>query len=243
MKKVIYAALVLLVVGIAGTIVSANKNGGFSLNTVDVFQSKKISATDIKNMEIETASTDVTILPGNEDAFQVVLKGKASEKLKKSFTLIAVKNGDTVIIRVKRKNEFSIGFNFEQVHLEVKIPKKEMASIAAKTSSGDIHANGLQSEQASFAASSGDISGEAWKIKNELKVHTSSGDISMNGIDSGTADFLSASGDMELKKLKEDTITLETSSGDAAMMDVRGNITANATQGISRSKMKNLKGI
>lgn len=81
--------------------------------------------------------------------------------------------------------------------LDVRIPRvlAEGSTIAAKTTSGDVHAVGLRAN-VSIATASGDV--EMEKIEGKVSAHSASGDVSMRMV-TGSLESNTASGDIQVE--------------------------------------------
>ncbi|MEF3306893.1 DUF4097 family beta strand repeat-containing protein [Paenibacillus sp. GYB003] len=213
--------------------------GGFA-RSWPIFGSKEVNveqsfeARNVQNVEIETSSTDVTIVRGGSERIEVRLEGKASPNIADGFGLRAEPKGDTLKIGIDKPDGFHIGFRFENVALTVELPDKQWNVLKAKVSSGNISMENVAGKTIEVQSSSGNVEladGEATTIE----LRSSSGNIEASGYKAELLKFHASSGNVTLKdgeaKLKGDAgsgnIRLEAAelTRDADLSAGSGNVT------------------
>ena len=213
MKKLVVGLLVLLLIGVIGSVISINAAGGFSFNTVELHEKQIIDNQEIRNLDIHFSSADVQVLPTNEDNIIIEVNGEVTERQKDEFQLDIEENGENLEVKFKRSNHFfQIGFSIVDTTIKVYLPEKIYDSVQVRTSSGDIDTRGVNARQIDLLVSSGRITAEDQKAEHSL-LKTSSGKIVATNV----------IGNM----------TARTSSGDITIRndEATGNITANASSG------------
>ncbi|MCH1627536.1 DUF4097 family beta strand repeat-containing protein [Ferdinandcohnia quinoae] len=226
MKKIMYGAFIIILIGVLGLIITINTSGKklFSFNTVEVHEKKEFDAEDIKNILIKSSSVDVNVIPTDGDKVIAELKGKASKNNKDTYKLEIDEDHDTLEINVDRKEKFEISiFNFTSVDLNVEVPQKVYDSLEINTSSGDINTEDLEAKNLSIEANSGNIEALGGKIETTLMIETSSGDITANDFTANAIEVSANSGNIEVNDNQAEKITLETSSGDIECFDQTAN--------------------
>ncbi|PGT82432.1 MULTISPECIES: DUF4097 family beta strand repeat-containing protein [Bacillaceae] len=233
MKKAVMFAFFLIVVGIAGSVVTAATTDVFSLEKREIVQQEEVKGTEIQQIEVGTSSTNIKMVPSKGDSIEVKLTGKVSEKLKDKYKLVITEEGDKVNIHVKNQDlYFYVGFSFIELNLEIEVPEKDYQSLVVESSSGDIDISQLKVEEFSAEASSGDITIDQMSVSTNNKMEASSGTINVKNSSAKAFDVGASSGDIILRNV-DGHVEAETSSGSIEMNNkqVTGNINAVASSG------------
>lgn len=235
MRKIMYGALGLVVIGVIGVILSINTSGAeaFTFSSVDVHESKDVSAKGINNIVIDSSSVDVNIQPANVDKIEADFSGQVGKKSKDLYKLDMDKDGDTVKITMDKKDKFQfMMFNFTKVSLNVKVPQQLYNSIEIEAASADITLDEVEAKEVVIETQSGDIEVSDASAEDTLALQASSGDITVNGTRSNTLDIQSSSGDIEMKNNEAKTADVKTSSGEIHSDDlVSDDIKMNTSSG------------
>lgn len=251
-----YGALLLVMVGVLGLIISINTSGveAFTFSSVDVNEKQEVSAEGVKNIVIDSPSIDVNVTPGNSDDIQVEFSGKVGKKSKSLYNLDIDENGDTVEITMEKENKFQfMMFNFTKVSLNVEVPEKVYEKLQINAASGDIvvdevianeltietHSgdidvkNGESIGELIVKASSGDVMVNDVVVEGKLEIKTSSGDIIANDNLAKEIELLASSGDISTTNLNSKVVTINTSSGDIEVEadEVTGDLVLEASSG------------
>ncbi|WP_121664356.1 DUF4097 family beta strand repeat-containing protein [Metabacillus litoralis] len=233
MKKAVLFAFFLIVVGIAGSVVTAATTDVFSLEMKDILQEEEVNGDEIQHIEVGTSSTNIKMVPSKGDSIKVKLTGKVSEKLKDKYKLVVTEEGDTVNIDVENQDlYFYVGFSFIELNLEIEVPEKEYQSLVVESSSGDIDISQLKVEEFRTEASSGDITIDQISVSTNNKMEASSGTIHVKNSSASVFDLGASSGDIILQNV-DGHVEAETSSGSIELNNkqVTGNINALASSG------------
>ncbi|WML50222.1 DUF4097 family beta strand repeat-containing protein [Neobacillus sp. PS3-34] len=244
MKKFVYILLILFVIGLAGTLVTVNANGGFSFDTNNVSDKAVIDNDGIKKLKVDLSSSDVSIHPTTDKEITVELSGKISKKLKKKIKLAVRENGDTAEVSLKNENQikFNIGVLIVDTNVDIYMPKEMFESIRLETSSGDIAAEGLTAKEISLQSSSGDIAVENSKAEDLFAIQTSSGDISSMKNSGEKLDMKASSGDINVKDQESREAVIQSSSGEIRLRNISGNLAADSSSGDIFIKNKEITG-
>ncbi|TLS37964.1 DUF4097 family beta strand repeat-containing protein [Pseudalkalibacillus caeni] len=212
MGKFIRIALLVLIVGVAGSLFTIYQADGFSFKTVKINDQKTVKASGIDSIEVDTSSIDVNIVPTKGKDIRIELDGKVSEKLKDKIRLRVHENGDTIKIDIEERNSFKFGVTIKSLDLTVQVPEKRFENITVDTSSGDIEVEDVEADGFHFSASSGDVTASNLKAAS-ISIDTSSGDMVLNDLQ-GSLQGEASSGRIMLdtKKITDD-IEFNTSSG------------------------------
>lgn len=216
MRKLMYGALALVIVGAIGLILSINTSGveAFTFSSVDVHETKDVSAKGISNIRIDSPTVDVKVQPTSGDKIEADFSGKVGKKSKDLYKLDIDKDGDTVKIKMEKEDKFQfMMFNFTKVRLNIKVPDKVYDSIEIVAASGDIALDKVEAKEVTVDTQSGDIDVRDVAVEDTLVLKASSGDITANGNRSDRLDIDTSSGDIKLKDNEAKKADVYTSSG------------------------------
>ncbi|MFS0862681.1 DUF4097 family beta strand repeat-containing protein [Fredinandcohnia sp. 179-A 10B2 NHS] len=256
MKKIMYGALLLVMVGVLGLIISVNTSGVevFTFSSVEVDEKQEVPAEGVKKIVIDSPSVDVNVTPGNGDEIYVEFTGKVGKKSKALYNLDINEDGDTVEITMEKENKFQfMMFNFTKVSLNVEVPEKVYEELQINAASGDIVVDEVNAQELTIETHSGDIdvkngegigklvvkasSGDVLVndvfVENKLEIKTSSGDIVATDNQAKVIELLASSGDISTTNLNSKEVTINTSSGDIEVeaVEVTGDLILEASSG------------
>ncbi|WP_160646670.1 DUF4097 family beta strand repeat-containing protein [Chengkuizengella marina] len=249
MRKFTFLGIILVIVGAVGAFTFLDD----AFETVDIFEEKKVSGNQYKNIEIDTSSVDVNVIPTAKKELIVTLSGEVSKRYEEVYDLVLEERGDMLQIELKEKNIFfNVGFVINKVDLQVEIPQKLYDSVKVDVTSGDIDVAQLQANDLTLSTSSGDvtieelnasdveltatsgnISAKNGVISSNMLIETSSGDIDTENIISNILTLEVTSGNIEFTNNEVKTSTLQTSSGNITIYndEHKGDIKAKTTSG------------
>ncbi|NBD27489.1 DUF4097 family beta strand repeat-containing protein [Paenibacillus glycinis] len=232
MRNWIVIGLILLVVGLIGTFGTFGTKGDFSFGTEKVDRQQTISGDGVRNIEIDTGSVDVKVVPGAGDEVKASLTGRASKKYLDKLELKLAKEGDTLKVSFKDHLGFRIGFNILNVNLKLEVPQRQYASLKLDSGSGDnevggiqadavvldggsgdMDLNGLRSKTITVSIGSGNLNASDVKADDGMKVKAGSGDVRIDGLTSKLIDVDLSSGNVNVADADAE-LKLETGSGD-----------------------------
>lgn len=196
MKKWVYGALALLVVGISGMIYTLTITGVNELHSV---WSKQLdSGQSIRSVTIQSPDTDVIVKPAEQNAVTVDLQ--VSKKSRSQlYQVVVASDGGQLKVDVKRKDpyKFNIGVLFYRERIEIRIPRKLYESIDIATKLADVKLNGIGGKRTDVRTETGDVRITGDELAGDYMVETTKGDVSI-GFDripvSMKLDFKSAHG-------------------------------------------------
>ncbi|MDB5055090.1 MAG: hypothetical protein JWM44_3140 [Bacilli bacterium] len=230
-KKVAKIALVFLIIGIAGNIVLyAFGVSPFELKLEELDQTFTSPSTDISNLEIDTSSEDIVLLESPDDQFHFHLAGKTSNPKKYNNEHQITTKNQTLKFTLRDKNNFHFGIMYSNFRLEISIPKIKLNKIALESSSGNIQLSEMESQSLAANSSSGDIHIDHYK--GQLQAESSSGNIVLSTISSPMITAVSSSGDLNIGDFTGQ-LKLDTSSGDINLdaNEIHDNITFDMSSG------------
>jgi len=152
-----------------------------------------------------TASSDmVRILEGSGPNVEAWLHGSVGTRSPDAIPHIqAEKAGTRADIGLRRKSSAAFGFFWNNLTLEVSVPRGYAGQVTAQTSSGDIEVAdhgfaGLQLTTSSGSIRAGVLAATA------LSMHTTSGDLSARGVKAPRVDLSSTSGRISVEAITGD---------------------------------------
>ena len=157
MRNWIVIGLILLVVGLIGAFGTFGTKGDFSFGTEKVDRQQTISGDGVQNIEIETGSVDVKVVPGTGDEVKASLTGRASKKYLDKLELKLAKEGDTLKVGFKDHLGFRFGFNILNVDLKLEVPQRQYALLKLDSGSGDNAVGEIHADTFVLDAGSGDM--------------------------------------------------------------------------------------
>ncbi|MEH7224234.1 DUF4097 family beta strand repeat-containing protein [Bacillus sp. JJ1566] len=217
MRKIMYGALILVLTGVLGLIMTLNNSGveAFTFSSVDVNEKQEVSAKGITNIIIDSPSVDVNVIPTKKDQIEVEFSGQVGKKSKALYKLDIDEDGDTVEITMEKKNKLQfMMFNFTNVSLTVEVPVKMYDSLQIIASSGDIAIKDIETKEMAIETQSGDIEIKNSLIKGSLNLEASSGDVKVKDTNGNAFDIQTSSGDITAINNEAKEIDILTSSGD-----------------------------
>jgi lia operon protein LiaG len=226
MKKIVSALLLMLGIGVVGTLVSVSASGGFSFETYEIKDEIVIENKEIDDLNFHFASSDIEVIPTTDENIRVELEGRISRKLKEKLSLVAKEDGNQVDVTLHDNNQkiLNIGIQIYDTNIRIHVPKKEYNSITIATASGDIGTEGILAKKLTVKANSGDIRVESSEGRESFDVITSSGDITVEQAKSEKIALASSSGDVYLKGSQATNTSTVASSGDVVLSKASGNI-------------------
>ncbi|WP_075980065.1 DUF4097 family beta strand repeat-containing protein [Bacillus massilinigeriensis] len=233
MKKLASGLLLLLVIGMVGTIVSLKANGGFSFDTYNVSDKKTVNGENIEEVEIDSSSSDVKVVPTDEKEISIELSGKVSKKLKRKLQLDVVERGNKLEVALKGENQlkFNIGVLIVDTNINVYLPEKVYQSIKVETSSGSNEIDSLKAKELSLRTSSGDLLARDSVAEDTFIIQSSSGEVDLKNNKANIFDVKVSSGSLYAVDLDGKESTFHSSSGEISLKNVIGEIVAEASSG------------
>lgn len=181
-------ATVITVLVIVSIVLGGSMMFSFSRGTGMIFGiGKKYEINDIREINLDSAKTiivrtisvNTSILPSDTGKIKSTLKGNV-RSISPDYvpTLEVTKSGDSIIIEEKRKTFAIIGFNWEQINLDISVPKSFQGDIKYEGKSGDINIDDLEGS-AQLEAISGNIKVTAKEAEDKIYIKASSGNIEL----------------------------------------------------------------
>lgn len=206
----------------------------------EVNQEQSFDVGNIKDINIDSFSSDINIIDTDDNKVKVHIYGKlyAKSKVEVNNPVIELDNGK-LDIRESKKGKIYIGinlnignlFNKNETKIDLYIPESYREDIKIASSSGNITAaplnikklnidtfsgkivlSGVTADTVQFETSSGDIKADNIKADN-IKINSFSGKSEFKELNAVKLSFESSSGDLSLGAAKTENTTLDTFSG------------------------------
>ncbi|QQZ08865.1 DUF4097 family beta strand repeat-containing protein [Heyndrickxia vini] len=217
MKKMVGGALILLIIGIIGTVATLYFSKGSILNLTEWEKKKSVSSNGIDKLDINSGPVDVIVEKTSDKDIQIRLAGKESIRKKGEYKLEVNEEQHTLNVKVKQKVHFGITF-YSSVKLYVSVPDKMYQTLDVKTSSGELAVKDFQAENASFQASSGDVLVEDGRVKNDLSLEATSGSIKAMNNQANNILLKTSSGDILTEDGKaSENLSIDVTSGEISV--------------------------
>jgi len=230
-KFVIWVAVIMAVSFIcAGVILMVT--GNFSIAVEQIDDSKTFNTGDINKISMNITSTDINIIPSEDEDIRVHFYGEVSTNRNRDIpSLVAYESGDELRIEIIKPRTVFIGINVWRTELDIYIPEDSLEVLKIDVVSSDIKVSGLKVDEFEYNGVSGDLKGES-VFAEDIKFNTTSGDVSLKSY-TGDADIRVVSGDLVLEDGSlNDNIKLVTISGDVYIeQEVPSNMDIKTTSG------------
>jgi lia operon protein LiaG len=224
--SVITVAVILLTI-FGGTVMfSISKGSGFIVGIGKKYEVNDIRETNInsaKNIIVKTVSANTSIQSSDYGKIKSSLVGNVRSTSPDYIPKLEItETGDTIIIEEKRKNFAIIGFNWENVNLDISIPESFQGTVEFEGKSGDFKASNLDVNDFSLRLSSGNIRLDDITLKNNMRLTSSSGDLTINELRAQELIIQSTSGNKKLNDIViKDNFNINSTSGDTTLNDIR----------------------
>ncbi|WP_144461676.1 DUF4097 family beta strand repeat-containing protein [Siminovitchia fortis] len=205
LKKISVIALALLIVGIAGSVLTFKSK----MTTADVSEAKTIHDSHFTKIDVKTTNSRIEIIPTKDSTVTAELSGKRGKG--KKFKFDADVKGDTLYVKLKERQML---FTFDitpPLALKVYIPEKEYDSIRLKSDNGRISTEKIRAKE--FAAD------------------TDNGRVKLKDIQGSNVTAVSNNGRIEAKSVKASSFTARSDNGKIILEDVEGKISGITNNG------------
>lgn len=187
----------------------------------DVNEQNLFASEEIKNINIDSFSSDINIIEYDETKVKVHIYGKLySKKITEVNKPVIELVDGRLNITENRKSNINIGINLnigelfkrDEMQIDLFIPKGYSENMKIDSSSGNVKADPLNLKALDINTFSGDI-----KLKDvtaeAVNLETSSGNITSGNIEAKDIEINSFSGDNDFKSMKAEKLYIENSSG------------------------------
>lgn len=209
------------------------------------------NAAELEKLTIESSSTNIKLLPTDDNEIKLRLYNSASKSLDLSNYVAGDFSGRELSLEVRSTKKWFSLFDFTSETLEVSLPSELLDKLIVESKSGNIEVNEIHTlDSINLEAYSGNIE-VASSDTAQFKVTTKSGNIALEQVNTDEIELEAASGNVKLTSFTAETLSAETNSGnmtvkgDAASVNMEatsGNITLDLKQLTANSKLTSNSG-
>jgi DUF4097 and DUF4098 domain-containing protein YvlB len=207
----------------------------------DPYLTKEFTLSGKGNLDVETSGASVAVSGASGDQVLIEMYVKRNgqsvdsndpevERLLEDYDLDISKNGNTISLKVKRKN--NDGWKKNSLNLSFKVQVPTEISSDFQSSGGSISIDNINGDQA-IATSGGSIRVE--NASGSVISKSSGGSFSLNDFD-GDVDVQTSGGSVKINGM-EGKLKINTSGGSVTVEDISGSIDANTSGGSIRAKL------
>lgn len=211
-------------------------------NLSDPYLTKEFTLSGNGFLDVETSGASVAVMGilGNQVVVEMYVKKNGQEiesknaeveELLENYDLDISKSGNTISLKVKRKNNNGWSRN-NQLNLSFKVQVPTEISSSFQSSGGSISIESIKGEQ-KIATSGGSI--KVADASGELITQSSGGSFSLNDFE-GQVSVQTSGGSVKVNGL-QGNLKINTSGGSVTLEDISGGIDANTSGGSIRAKL------
>lgn len=232
MKKLVSLALILLVAGIIGIVLTFDAKDLKAFGTEPVHLEESVDSSSVVNIIAKTKGIKIDVRKGQTEQIRVSLEGKASKKYIDRFTLATGTNGDgdTVIIEAGYKDTVVVGLNIVDVVLIVELPDKQWEQVDIESEYDDIEIESLHASAAEITTKSGNIEAEQLQAA-KLTVQSEYGDVDTERVAGDDITLTSDSGNIGIEDYEAVQLNIRSTYGDIKIKDGTGKVNGETDSG------------
>ncbi|RYL88872.1 DUF4097 family beta strand repeat-containing protein [Sporolactobacillus sp. THM19-2] len=241
MRKFIYAALGMILIGIIGVAMILLSTDLLDFEKTDA-QKKTADSQGISEIQVDAGSLDVTVEKTTGRTLTAEIQGWGNGQMTRRTKLEMQRHGQALHILADQNPQF-FAFSFGWKKLAVKVPAQLYQSITVHSGSGDVSVQSLRANDLSVTTNSGDITAENNQAPGNFTAKASSGDIVLK--QTRAVDQVSVttrSGDIDLTGLVAGHSYVNASSGDITVRNFSGDLSSRADAGDLVLKSERLSG-
>lgn len=203
LKKISIVALILLLVGIAGSAFFLQ-----GMKKADWVEEERAINDEFHTIEITTDNTEIELLSTSEQTGKVELTGNDS-----NYVLTTDVKDNTLSIAVKYNQRKYFNFNFfhESLSLKVYVPEKQYEALQIRSNNGRITVDSIQAKDA--------------------KVRSDNGRLTINNVEGTTVTTQTNNGATSLKNVKATTVSAKSNNGKIQLDNIEGELIGKTNNG------------
>ncbi len=170
------------------------------------------SSGDVKSLRVESITNTIRVHETDTDTIRFHLNGSHAGPDENLLWLDSFSDNGELVVRVRRKHIVMFLFYYENVTLDIYLPKMTFERLNIDTTSADLDAQFLRASEFSYDTTSGDMHIGTLET-GQTTINTTSGDVLINAMN-GRLLFNSVSGEINARfeKLADD-ISISTTAG------------------------------
>ena len=219
---IVAAALILIGSMIFVGVMSLMEWNFMNLSTDKVVENEHEISADLKNIIINSTTSDIKILPSNDEKIRI----KCRETKKLEHEVYAINDTLEIVLNDERKwyEHIQIGINLSIPTVTVYLPQKEYDSLTVKSSASKVEVEkALCFGNINIEVSTGDVDCDA-SVKESLKIKASTGDIDVENASVGSLELSASTGKITASKIDcEGDVNVSVSTGKVTLSDIRCN--------------------
>nr|WP_315024518.1 DUF4097 family beta strand repeat-containing protein [uncultured Aminipila sp.] len=205
MKTKFNKKVMIIIIGMT-IIISLLVLGGLNMMR-QINEEKRVSMDEINTIQVDMTSVGVHIIRAEaSNEIKVDFHGKAMQEIK----LVSETENKTLFVTVQRKHE-NLPL-YEDVVLDVYIPKEYKKDISIKMLSGDVKIDSFNFANFTLDTASGKLEAEQLKA-DKISINSSSGKLEIKKIDTKILDIKGKSSAININECMANEAGIETSSG------------------------------
>ncbi|MGG3448370.1 DUF4097 family beta strand repeat-containing protein [Domibacillus aminovorans] len=227
MKKISLIALILLLMGAAGSFITFKKMN----HSVSVLEEKGITDQNITHLSVTTDNAAIEIIPTNKQETTVEVSGTA--KKSSAYTFLADVEGTTLSVQLKERQTKLYNFDFISTSLSLKVyvPEKVYDSLRISSDNGRVKAANLRVKEVKVKVSNGrvelrDITGST------ITTETDNGRIQAENLDVKQVKATTSNGRIDLKNVYSSAVSVKADNGKIILDDVNGKVLGKVKNGM-----------
>ena len=225
-KKITIIALILLLVGAAGSFITFQ-----AINqSVSVLEEKEIADQNITRLSVTTDNAVLEIIPTNKRETTVELSGTA--KKSSAYTLSTDVEGTTLSVQLKERQTKFYNFDFISTSLSLKVyvPEKMYDSLRISSDNGRVKAENLHVKDIQAKVSNGrvelrDITGST------VTAETDNGRIQAEKLNVKQVKATAKNGRIDMKNVASSAVEVKADNGKIGLDDVDGKMIGKVKNG------------
>ncbi|WP_078380017.1 DUF4097 family beta strand repeat-containing protein [Sutcliffiella halmapala] len=202
-KKISIVALILLLVGIAGSAFFLQ-----GMKKDDWVEEERTVNDEFQTIEITTDNTQIELLPTSELAAKVELTGNDSNHV---LTTEVKDNTLSIQVNYNQKKYFNFNFFDESLSLKVYVPEKQYEALQIRSNNGRITVDNIHAK--------------------DTKIKSDNGRLVISNVEGTTVTTETNNGSTSLKRVKSTTISVKSNNGKIELIDIEGEIIGNTNNG------------
>lgn len=216
MKKIVLSLLIVMAAAylLCGLVMIVSPKSVFNLekSSYSIKDEKKSDISGIDEININTSSTTINILPTDESELKARFYGDIiSTSNYQKPELECYTEGSRLYVNIKTKPTVIFGIHSLNTNFDVYVPKSYKKALSASTSSGGIQIKDL--------------------TLSDIKFNSSSGSASLDNVICESFTQNSSSGSLRANGLKTNSTKTSTSSGSRKLTNFTGDLTVNSSSG------------
>ena len=205
LKKIMFVAIVLIIIGALGSMFTFRDRG------IDIAEEKVFKENNITGVEIESNNAGIEIISTTESETKVEVFGRGSKDTKTNLTAQVEEDILTIKWDEKQFGFLHLDFN-ESLTIRITLPEKQYQMMTITNDNGKVHLEDLNIIRVKAESNNGGIEMENILSENVV-VKTDNGRVSLEHV-SGTIEGKSNNGRISMKTTTlNQPIQLETNNG------------------------------